>query len=274
MAMTDDFVDDETGFAAERPIGVDERAIADVKPTAGAGNSQLLVAANYIFDWTMEPYGTAEALLTVHPNALPGRRRGYFLPWEANASISMDIDNGAEWFFTSTLTGCTVRVYPLPAGGLRVTHANARDEYNRVFTPTSTDTAVDRAELQQADRMATAAAMGNIFGMLGPAVANQKLVTKRDYAAHVSDVHIRAAKQRYRPPPGERVKTMRAAESSGKPEVSCFVWGHRHAAHGWRFWYQSTVQITGSLERGVVHRKTRRIYGQSVVLGTPDLFYP
>ena len=110
--------------------------------------------------------------------------------------------------------------------------------------------------------------------MLGAVVPNQKMVTKRDYASHVSDPHIRAAKQRYRPPPGERVKTMAAAETSGKPEVSCFVWGHHHAVHGRRFWYQSTVQITGTLERGFWHRKTRLIYGQSVVLGTPDLFYP
>jgi hypothetical protein len=274
MTMTDDFLADPTGFATERPIGVDERAIAGVKPAAGAGNSQQLVAANYVYDWTMEPFGGAEALLTVHAAAQPGRQRGFFLPWEADASISMDIDNTQDWFFTSTLTGCAVRVYPLPAGGLRITHANARGEYNRVFTPTSTKVGAERDELQQADRMATASAIGSIQGMLGPAQPGQKIVNKRDYAGHVSDVHLRAAKQRYRPPPGERVKEMRAAETSGKPEVSSFVWGHRHAIQGWRFWYQSTVQIAGTLERGFFRRKTRLIYGQSVVLGTPDQFYP
>jgi hypothetical protein len=274
--MTEDFVANAIDFAARRPIGVDERAIVGVKPAAGAGNSQQLVAANYIFDWTMEPFAGAEALLTVHANAVVGRHRGYFLPWEADAAISIDIDQGAEWCFTSTLTGCTVRVYPLVGGGVRMTHANAKAEYGRVFTPTSTAVSPTRAELQQADRMATAAAIGNITGMLGAAMPNQGLVTKRQYVANVSDVHMRAAKQRYRPPPGEHVKEMRAAETSGKPEVSCFVWGHRHAVHGWRFWYQSTVQIAGTLERKHFFSKntTRLIYGQSVVLGQPEQFHP
>jgi hypothetical protein len=276
MTMTSEFVTDCESFAAKYPIAVNEGAINGVKPAAGAGNSQHLAAANYIFDWTMQPFAgsTSEALLTVHAGPpQPGRERGFFLPWEADASISFDINNAVDWCFTSTLTGCTVRVYPLGSGKLRITHANARGAYNRVFTVTSTQQSVDRWQLQQADRMATATALGTIGGMLGPERTDQKMVTKRDYAAHVTDVHLKIARQRYQPQPGERVKTMVAAETSGKPEVSCFVWGHRDAT-GWRFWYQSTVQIVGQVERGTFHKKTRRIYGNSVVLGHPDLFYP
>ena len=50
--------------------------------------------------------------------------------------------------------------------GLRVTHANARGEYNRVFTVTSTLPGVERDELQQAIATLSADAVGAIGAMV------------------------------------------------------------------------------------------------------------
>ena len=49
--------------------------------------------------------------------------RAYYLPWRSNAATTMQLGNAADYFLTSTLTGCTFAVY-----GTRlmptVTHAN------------------------------------------------------------------------------------------------------------------------------------------------------
>ena len=49
--------------------------------------------------------------------------RVYYLPWRSNAATTMQLGNAADYFLTSTLTGCTFAVY-----GTRlmptVTHAN------------------------------------------------------------------------------------------------------------------------------------------------------
>ena len=276
MPLTAAFVANPLAFATTRPIGVDERDIAGVKPAAGVGQNQVLGSVNYIFDWSMVPFGGTEALLTIHRDTLVGRQRAYFLPWEANAAITMDVGGAANYFFTSTLTGCSVRAQAKPNGMVTLTHANAKAAYGAVFTPSSTKTGVDLDELQQADRMATAAAIGNMNAMMPPVGGGlSRTVTKRDYAAKVTDGHLRTARRRINPGNGERVKTLNAAITSGKPEVSAFVYGIRNVANNtWSFWLQSTVQVTGQLERGVLHKKTRLIYGQSVVLGAPVQFYP
>jgi len=234
----------------------------------------LLNAAAYTFDWTMEPFA-GEALLTVHTGTVPGRERCIFLPWEADAAISVDVDDSVDWFFTATLTGCAVRVYPLLlGGGVRVTHGNGKSAYNSVFTPVSTGVTPTDLQLQNADTQGTTAATGHINGMMGIAMPNEKFVRKGDYVGHVSTVHLNAARQRFRTSWNERVTSFEAAKSSGKPESSCFIWGKRDPIQGWQFWYQSTVQIQGTVKKGLFRTSTRNIYGQSVVLGNPDRFYP
>lgn len=275
MTLTTDFRDDALGFSSRLPIGVDDRqltAINGLKPAAGNGNHLLLATATYTLDWTMEPFN-GEALLTPHVAAIPGRERCIYLPWEPDAAISVDLDNSVDWFFTATLTGCHVRVYPV-AGGVRVTHGNGKTAYNNVFAPVSTSVGPSRFQLITADAVGSAAATGHVNGMFGAAMPGEKFVRKANYVGHVSEVHLKAARQRFRTPRGEKLVEFGAAETSGKPESSCFVWGHRHGVHGWQFWYQSTVQISAKLESGIIFKTTRDIYGQSVVLGTPDMFYP
>ena len=48
----------------------------------------------------------------------------YYLPWKKNHSRVMKLGSAANFFFTSTLTGCTVQVFGNPAAPT-VTHTNA-----------------------------------------------------------------------------------------------------------------------------------------------------
>jgi len=49
---------------------------------------------------------------------------GYYLPWKKNHSRVMKLGAAADFFFTSTLTGCTVQVFGNPLAPT-VTHSNA-----------------------------------------------------------------------------------------------------------------------------------------------------
>lgn len=70
------------------------------------------------FDTTLSAY---EATIR-----LQGQRSlaAYYLPWKKNHSRVMRLGGGADLFFTSTLTGCTVQVFGSPMSPT-VTHTNA-----------------------------------------------------------------------------------------------------------------------------------------------------
>lgn len=62
--------------------------------------------------------GAINAELTAHRCI-----RAYYLPWRSNAATTMRLGNAADYFVTSTLTGCTFAVYGARTAPT-VTHAN------------------------------------------------------------------------------------------------------------------------------------------------------
>src|SRR6185437_1287795 len=60
--------------------------------------------------------------------------------------------------------------------------------------------------------------------MFGAAMPGEKFVRKATYVGHVSEVHLKAARQRFRTSWDEKIVQFGAAETSAKPESSCFVW--------------------------------------------------
>jgi hypothetical protein len=81
-----------------------------VQPRAGGGNE------------TVVDFATSAAAIN---GELAADRciRAYYLPWRSNAATTMRLGNAADYFVTSTLTGCTFAAYGARTAPT-VTHAN------------------------------------------------------------------------------------------------------------------------------------------------------
>lgn len=55
----------------------------------------------------------------------------YFLPWKSNNTMTMQLGDGARYFFTAAMTGCTVQIAGTPEAPI-VSHANAGGEEKKL----------------------------------------------------------------------------------------------------------------------------------------------
>jgi hypothetical protein len=55
------------------------------------------------------------------PTWKSNRVAAYWLPWESRKAVAIDLLDGADYFFTSELNGCQIRVAAIE-GGVRVIH--------------------------------------------------------------------------------------------------------------------------------------------------------
>jgi hypothetical protein len=262
MPITAAFTGHEIDFASRKAIFVNELAIAAISNLALAGlhgGGHVLVAGNFVvrFDFQVSPYNGAMLELKT-----AGGTPCYFLPYKADCGISMALAGGADYFFTSSLSGCTVQVTG-PQNAPTVTHANAYTTFQN-----------NKAHGEAA---ASLAAQGVINTLLpAPIGALIGTVTKADYLGKVTPVNMAAAKNRHTLKKAHhRMGAFNAyMDEGGQEKVGAFVFGIRSGGN-WSFYYQATVAVTGTRHTGLLWgRKTKAFLPEDAVVGMPEQFYP
>lgn len=193
----------------------------------------------------------------------------YFLPWKNDAGVSMVLGGAADFFFTSTLSGCTVQVMG-PANAPTVTHANAR--------------AVWTANSGSGDAAASNAAQATINTYLptpGGGIGNASRVTKADYLGLArSPQGMAYARQTFKTAKkGMRITEFKAASDAlGAEKVGAFVFGKKRKNGNWEFFYQATIAVIGkSMRDKSFFRKAiaeKFFYPEDAVLSPTQRFYP
>src|SRR5579863_748149 len=182
-------------------------------PVVAAGTRVTLNPASYVmnFAFSMAGHSHNVVVLTVSPNALPGARTYYFPPWCADGATELLLGNAAPYFFTSTLTGCSVRAHG-PKATPAVIDANARTTYTNSYQPTFNAAAAHLSDPQKhalAEAHGSAQAQAAITLMLGAAVVGQGVVTKADYVGQATAQNIQAAKKTLDVGAGYKVKKLK-----------------------------------------------------------------
>jgi hypothetical protein len=289
MALTSQFTRNVKSYVTQHPILVNESAVQTQRDTDFAalpGNHKVLTAGNWVKEFTLTS-GPFEHSLVIHAGHVADSEDCYFLPYLPDHAITMTLGNAADWFFTSTLTGCTVQVNG-PAATPRVTHANARTRYNNEvqnLRPKDANGAnedwqhVTDAGKAYVDITAASRAQQTIDAML-PAIPGGQAsgVLKRTaYVAKVNHANLGFGKQHFSGPKRNYSLAADVGPSmtpSGKPEVGVFVFGYRKAG-AWKFYYQATVAIVGHFDvwRFRQPNKQKQAFGHSIVLGTPTKIF-
>lgn len=165
----------------------------------------------------------------------------YFLPYLPNGATTMTLGNAADYFFTSMMTGCSVRVCG-PAATPTVTHSNAA----QVFNTTGGGIAA-----------ATGAAQTRINAQMpaAPHGAHTTTATKidmeNDYATPGNFANARA---NYPRQAGHRIKEFNAntlnTHGTVRPMLGMIVYGVRTHAGNWEFFRASSVDVVGRQKQG------------------------
>jgi hypothetical protein len=135
-------------------------------------------------------------VLTISPHLLAESRTCYFLPWCPDGATEMTLAAAAPFFFTSTLTGCSVKVHG-PKATPTVIHANARHLQQFVLAEVQCRA---RPPQRQAEVCAGRGARlnsgaGGNYRHARPGVAGQGLVIKADYVAQATTAAIKTVGQ-------------------------------------------------------------------------------
>ena len=280
------FAFDPQAFVGRFSVIVDESALVSpgltpnvgAGPAVAAGTRVTLTAANYVmnFAFAMAPHSPNVVVLTVSPNALTGSKRCYFLPWCADGATEMVLANAAPFFFTSTLTGCSVKVHG-PKATPTVIHANARGTYTGAYTTSSGAAPAhldDKARHALAEAHATIQAQASIDTMLGAVVAGQGVVRKTDYVGQATLPNIKAAKKTFDAGRDYKVKKLAPDLFNGvKLQSGGFVYGVLKAT-GWEFYYQASIVVTGkAVKKGLLASGSKPLINEELVLGPPTQIF-
>ena len=271
MPVTPAFIADPTGFASLLSVLVDETQIAGTTNPALAGlagGPNALAAGNFLVTFDFELFGSNCARLVIKPAGTAGATPCYFLPYKPDCGISMTLGAGADYFFTSTLTGCSVQALG-PRATPTVTHSNGRATYTaNLAAPTAV-----------ADAAASLAAQAVIDAMFHPpgGAAHVGYVRKADYLAKLTPANTQAARNRFKTAKWHhRVSNFAPSMYGGfKPEIGAFVFGVRTGTD-WTFYYQSSVAVTGTRHTGLLFFavKQKPLISEEIVLGPTTQFYP
>jgi hypothetical protein len=279
------FAFDPQGFVGRFSVLVQEGALlaAGLTPNQGggpvvaAGTRVTLAAANYVMNFKFATSGHSHnvVVLTVTPGAL-GPRICYFLPWCPDGATEMVLGNAATYFFTSTLTGCSVKVHG-PKATPTVIHANARGTYTNAYQPTFNAAPGHLSDKQKhalAEAHGSHQAQTGINAMLGAAVPGQGVVTKADYVGQATAQNIKTAKKTMAVGPDYKVKSLKPdLHNNLKLQSGGFVYGV-HGAAGWDVYYQASVVVTGTaVQKGLFKHGTKNLMNEEVVLGPPTQIF-
>lgn len=263
MPITDQFIGHELEFCAVKPVLVDETRIKDTltSPAIGTvtGGPNVIDTNTFLVSFDFEPSASG-ATLVIKPAGTATATPCYFLPYKPDCCITMVLGGGANYFFTSTLTGCSVQAFgPLTAPTL--SHSNGRAEYAANLA----------AKTAAADDTASGIAQTKIDSMFPDptGAAHVGYCRKADYRAKLTKGSFKAARGQITAFSKKVAPTM---VEGYKPEIGAFVFGKR-VGTTWSFYYQSTVGVTGSYRTSVFGAK-HNLINREVVLGMPTRFYP
>jgi hypothetical protein len=127
MSQTSKFAANPVLYTTKRPLVIDDAALR--QPT-GAGALRTFATTVRYFEIGVTAMFPNAATVQFFNNAGHGRRSCYLLPYCPTADVEIVVDNNADFFFTSNLSGCGVQVQPHAGGGVKVIHSNARDVYD------------------------------------------------------------------------------------------------------------------------------------------------
>jgi hypothetical protein len=263
---------------------VDERDLTGtpLAPVVAAGTRQTLTTADYLLHFSIETWQPNSLLLRVTRAARGGSAPCYFLPYCPDAATEIVLGPNANHFFTSTLSGCTVKVHGPPATPT-IIHANARSTYRNTVATTAAAAPNGFSALAKAMRAEAAgahSAQAAIDLMLGGAVVGEAIVRKSDYLGKLTNANIEWAKQRFVVEEGFRVKVFRPhtdGDDYKLPKVGAFVYGLRDAGTGnWAVYYQSTAAIVGKKKKSRFLRSSivQELLPDDAVLCLPDRIFP
>ena len=281
-------------FCSRYTVLVNETAVAnDVTNTFNTshGNNRVLTTTNWVKSFDIGLFGHGQRTLNIKPSNTQGCRSCYFLPYLKDHSTTITLGNAANWFFTSTVTGCTVRA----SGNTQhpvVSHANASTTYTNaqsaalpvdpitghpisISMPTISDH--QRAQIERVASISAQNRINVLLPNIGAHTASGS-VKKADYIARCNATHFTWGKNHFSMPKRNysfNDDITMGRTSAGKPEVSVFIWGQRRN-NNWRFYYQTSIPIQGTFK---VKRffgkanKNKQVYGNSIILGTPVRFF-
>lgn len=286
MSLTSDFILASGDFASRYVVLVEERACSKQKPMK-VGQVLQYPADNMIFAFSFERVGNvgqfSQNMVSCQIADLPAGDRTkipkcYLLPFERDEVTQMRLGNKADFFFTSTLCGCTVQVDG-PRTTPRVAHANAGQLYGDTYANSKAASTLKGADKihAQAEAMANTAAQANMQAKLPiPGAGLVGTVTKADYLAHYTKHNLKAAKHVFKTEADYRVSKLNPTTSMGglKPAIGAFVFGRKNARDEWTFYYQSNIDVNGTLKRTRGGSGKKEIQYEGVVLGPVRQFYP
>lgn len=177
----------------------------------------------------------------------------YFLPWLPDAATTMVLGGAANYFFTSSLSGCTVQILG-PRNTPTVTHGNARNTFKT---------------------HGNGPAQTAINGMLPPANGQQrKRWTRNDYWAFNTPAALSTAKSNYPLEQDFRMKEFKVDRENNYDKVGAFVYGVRAGNGDWSFWAQTTVGVTGRMRKGYLWTGEDKSIVDEVVIDRPRRIFP
>lgn len=143
----------------------------------------------------------------------------YYLPWKKNHSRVLTLGSDADFFFTSSLTGCTVQVFGSHLSPT-VTHTNAGG--------------IAAEKESQAYMTELLTLYQKVGAAWTPHQDNAAEVTRKEYKTIAEkNIDRKLARQ----------KDVGDVEIVGAPSTKTVVVGFRDATSGWSFYYQSWVKI-------------------------------
>jgi hypothetical protein len=267
MPTTAQFTANPTGFAASYSILVAEPPGLLGALATGQNHVIAPLLANFDFAGTGVMVNTA--VCTIGVAATASSVPCYFLPYLPDGATTMTIGNAANYFFTSMLTGCTVRVCG-PAATPTITHSNA----GNTFKTTGGGLAA-----------ATTAAQVQINNMI-PAVIPGQLstsVTRLTMEAAYTPGNMAVAQGNYPVAANYRIKEFDAgmvtSHGTPRPELGMFVYGVKTGGN-WEFYSSTSTSVVGREKTGKTYfgfinsGVTNRAIADGVVLGGSPRFWP
>jgi hypothetical protein len=268
MPSTAQFVANPTGFAANYAILVSEPPGLLGVLAIGMNHNIPTMVKNFDFGGSATMANTAVCAISNNPtgSSVPC----YFLPYLPDGSTTMTIGTGANYFFTSMLTGCTVRVCG-PASAPTITHSNAAD----TFKNTGGGLAA-----------ATTAAQVQINVMMPAPVPGELAtsVTRLTMEAAYTPGNVTTATTAYPVLPNYRLKEFSPATVTShgvqRPELGMFVFGVLQGGANWEFYAATSTSVVGRQKTGHTYfgfinsGVTNTSIMDNVVLGGAGRFWP
>jgi hypothetical protein len=175
----------------------------------------------------------------------------YYLPWKKNYSRVLKLSRDADFFFTSSLTGCTVQVFGSPQAP-SVTHTNGGGFEN------TKDAQLYMTNLLQQ------------YKDVGPGYWDPL----KNYSEDLTATHYRKMEKNY----WERKTSDQSVEINSqqvKPESRTVVVGFRNRADGlWSFYYQQWVKVAYTKIRQLGPQQFERVEKKKIGIKRVAQFWP